>query len=95
MVFVFFVFVLELRWFFAGKCGTYICKGSFSAYISIIIFFVSGIMIYFSIFLFHNGLLIATGAINLYNTYFFNKKFEKMKKEINKDTDFFKIYFNK
>ena len=52
---VFFVSVLEWRSFFVGKFGTDIYKGSFSAYISIIIFFINGIIASLSIFFFHNG----------------------------------------
>ena len=95
MVVVFFVSVLEWRGFFVGKFGTDIYKGSFSAYISIIIFFICGIISSLSIFFFHNGLLVVVGILASYNAFFSVNAVEKMKKEINKDTDFFEIYFNK
>ncbi|MCR1347452.1 MULTISPECIES: hypothetical protein [Acidithiobacillus] len=95
MVVVFFVSVLEWRGFFVGKFGTAIYKGSVSAYISIIMFFICGIMAFLSIFYFHNGLFFIVGILAAYNGFFSVKAVEKMKKEINKDTDFFKIYFNK
>ncbi len=95
MVIVFFLSVFEWRGFFVGKFGTAIYKGSFSAYISIIMFFSCGITSFLSIFFFHNGLLVVGGIIAAYNAFFSVRAVEKMKKEINKDTDFFKIYFNK
>ncbi len=87
--------MLEWRGFFVGKFGTDIYKGSFPAYISIIMFFICGIMASLSIFYFHNGLLVVGGIISAYNAFFTVRAVEKMQKEINKDTDFFKIYFNK
>ena len=95
MVVVFFVSVLEWRGFFVGKFGTAIYKGSFSAYISIVIFFINGIIASLSIFFFHNGFLVVVGILAAYNGFFSVNAVEKMEKEINKDTDFFKIYFNK
>ena len=92
---VFFVSVLEWRSFFVGKFGTDIYKGSFSAYISIIIFFINGIIASLSIFFFHNGLLVVLGSLAAYNGFYLVNSVEKMKKEISKDTDFFEIYFNK
>ena len=95
MVAIFFISVLEWNRFFVGKFGTAIYKGSFSAYISIIIFFICGIIAALSIFFFHNGLLVVYSILASYNAIFSVNTVEKMKKEINKDTDFFKIYFNK
>ena len=95
MVGVFFVSVLEWRSFFVGKFGTAIYKGSFPAYISIIIFFINGIIASLSIFFFHSGLFFVFGSLAAYNGFYLVNMVEKMKKEINEDTDFFKIYFNK
>ena len=95
MVAIFFVSVLEWRSFFVGKFGTAIYKGSFSAYISMIIFFICGIIESLSVFFFHNGLLVVVGILAAYNGFYLVNRVEKMKKEINKDTDFFKVYFNK
>ena len=95
MLIVFFLLVFEWNRFFVGKFGTAIYKGSVSAYISIIMFFICGIMAFLSIFYFHKRLFFIVGILAAYNGFFSVKAVEKMKKEINKDTDFFKIYFNK
>jgi hypothetical protein len=95
MVVAFLVSVLEWRGFFVGKFGSAIYKGSFSAYISIIMFFINGIIASLSIFFFHSGLFFVFGILAAYNGFYSINTVEKMKKEINKNTDFFKIYFNK
>ena len=80
MVGVFFVSVLEWRGFFVGKFGTAIYKGSFPAYISIIIFFICGIIASLSTFFFHNGFFYIVGILAAYNGFSTVNKVEKMKK---------------
>ena len=92
---IFGVFVYEWLAFFVGSFGSDTYKGSFIAYVSIIIFFFCGFTLFLSIFILHNKLVVVFGVGSIFNTYFLLSKVEKMKKEINKDTDFFKIYFNK
>ncbi len=95
MFFVFGVFVYEWLAFFVGNFGSDTYKGSIVAYASIIIFIFCGFTLFLSIFILHNKLVVVFGVGSIFNTYFLMSNVEKMKKEINKDTDFFKIYFNK
>jgi len=97
-------FVYEWRAFFVGKFGydwyafrsnTYKYKGSIVAYVSIIIFFFCGFILFLSIFTLHNALPFVSGVCYIFYAYFLISNVKKIKKEINKDTDFFKIYFSK
>lgn len=95
MVIVFIVSVLEWRMFFVGKFGTAIYKGSLPAYLSIITFFICGVLESAGIFVFHKGLIYVVGILAASNGLVSINWIEKMKIELNKDTDFFKVYFDK
>ena len=104
MLFIVSFFVYGWRAFFVGKFGydwyalrsnTYKYKGSIVAYVSIIIFFFCGFTLFLSIFTLHNKLLFVSDFGYIFYTYFLIRNVKKIKKEVNKDTDFFKIYFSK
>jgi len=104
MSFFVYFFVYEWRAFFVGKFGydwyairsnTYKYKGSIVAYVSIIIFFFCGFTLFLSIFTLHNTLLFLSFFGYIFYAYFLISNKNKIKKEVNKDTDFFKIYFSK